>query len=92
MFGNPIFCCNRRIAAAKPNGSHSAYQPIRLLLRRGFSLAILRFRYERGFPNMLWSLTLGRSLNIRKIAQEFGRVNRRIHLLVDLGDLSVGID
>gem|GEM_PF-3012171 len=53
MSTNPVFRCNRRIAAAKPSGSPSAYPPIRLGFRRGFSLAILRFRDERGFVDML---------------------------------------
>src|SRR3989344_5782240 len=55
---NPVFCCNRIISAAAPNGSNSPYLRICLVFRRGASLEILRFRDERGFPDKLYFLAL----------------------------------
>ncbi|MEK7541534.1 MAG: hypothetical protein AAB533_01665 [Patescibacteria group bacterium] len=55
MSGSPVFCCNLRSAAAAPNGSPSPYHPIRLGFRRGASLALRRFRHERGLPDMLYA-------------------------------------
>ncbi|OHB21523.1 MAG: hypothetical protein A2939_00345 [Parcubacteria group bacterium RIFCSPLOWO2_01_FULL_48_18] len=55
MSGNPLFCCNLFRSAAASSLLLGVYSIYNLVVAPCLARTEKKFRYEKGFPDMLWS-------------------------------------